>query len=145
MNQLYDTAARALALGQLIWPDTELVLVVWGGTPVFDATHTSVAAIRAAAGVTELGASLPILERTVAADGTCQTSQVVVENIPIGSPVTWFTLCKAAAGVGLYSGAIDTAVPILFVDEASYLPFHPEGVDMIIQPDWAFNRGWFRP
>lgn len=138
MNQIYDQAARALMLAQLNWPNTEMVLVAWGGTPLFDATHVSVAAVRAAAGATELGSSLPITSRTVAVDGTGQTNKVVIQNMPIGPPVTWFTLCKDVGDVTL-------AQPILFIDDAVELPFIPNGTDMVISPDWSANRGWFRP
>ncbi len=138
MNALYNNAARELLLGQLVWPDTELVLVAWGGTPLFVPTHFLVADLRAATGALELGSSLPITERTVAIDGTAQTNQVVIPDIPIGPPVTWFTLCEAGA-------SLDLAKPILFIEDAIDLPYIPNGLDLVVQPDWVENRGWFRP
>jgi len=137
-SELYNNAAREFALGQLIWPDTELVLVAWGFEPVFNPAHATIADLRTATGLTELGISLPITDSSVAVDGTCQTNQVVIPNIPIGPDVTWFTLCRARA-------TIELAELILFVDEAIELPFVPNGLDLVIQPDWTLNRGWFRP
>ena len=139
MNQLYNNAARQLALGQLVWPDTDLVLVAWGGTPLFVATHITVADLRVATGLTELGHSLPITDSSVAIDGTCQTNQVVIPDVPVGPPVTWFTMCR----VGVPT--LSEAELILFVDEAIELPFEPNGLDITVQPDWAMRRGWFRP
>ena len=31
------------------------------------------------------------------------------------------------------------------IDEAFELPFVPNGLDLVIQPDWLSARGWFRP
>ena len=34
---------------------------------------------------------------------------------------------------------------VLFIDEAVELPFAPNGLDMVVTPDWSKNRGWWRP
>ena len=138
MNALYDVAARTLMNGQFAWPDTEMLLVAWAGTPLFVPTHVTVADLRTATGGLELGYSLPITERTVAVDGTGQTNQVVIPGVPVGPDVTWLTLCKTKA-------SIDLAELILFVDEAFGLPFITNGLDLVVQPDWVQARGWFRP
>jgi len=60
---------------------------------------------------------------------------VVIPGVVIGQPVTHFTLVDD-------QGAED--VLLYYIDEAIDLPFDPNGLDMVIQPDWLSARGWFR-
>jgi hypothetical protein len=30
----------------------------------------------------------------------------------------------------------------LFIDDAEGLPFTPNGLDVLIEPDWLLERGW---
>ena len=77
------------------------------------------------------GSSLPITSQTVAPDGTAQTNQVIIPGVPIGAPITFFTMS-------------DADQLILFIDEAVELPFVPNGLDMVVQPDWLEQRGWWK-
>ena len=137
MNALYDKPARDMMNNQFIW-DKDMVLAAWTGEPMYVPTHVTLAHLRSATGAIEVGVSLPITERTVAPDGTGQTNSVVIPGIPIGPDVTWFTLIATKTTPEL--GEL-----ILFIDEAVGLPFEPNGLDLIVQPDWITKRGWFRP
>lgn len=117
------------------WIGSDLRVAAWGGVPLFVEADDALADIQAR-GYTKLGDSLPITSKTVSANGTAQTNQVVIPGVPVGQLVTWFTMYKK---VGLGDELI------LYVDEAYELPFDPNGLDMVVQPDWFQNRGWFRP
>ena len=49
----------------------------------------------------------------------------------IGDPITFFTM----------SDGLDL---VLYIDEALDLPFIPNGLDMVVQPDWLDQRGWWK-
>ena len=119
----------------LDWVNSDLRVAAWGGTPDFVETDDSINDV-ISRGYTPLGLSQPITSKSVSSNGTAQTNQVVIPDVPIGELVTWFTMYK---NVGLGDEMI------LFVDEAVELPFDPNGLDMVVQPDWFYNRGWFRP
>ena len=135
-NALYNAAAYAMATATFDWVDIPLRLSAWTGTPMFDPTHLKVADIKLAGGM-ELGYSLPITVQSVAADGTMQTNQVVIPTVPVGANVTWFTMS------GLQP-LHDNSRLIMFIDEALDLPFVPNGLDLLVTPDWLSNRGWGR-
>jgi hypothetical protein len=137
VNAIYDTARFSLLTAQLNWMTVQVTLSAWAGTPDFDPTDETLADIKARGGV-ELAASLPVLGNTVSLDGTAQTGPIVIPTVPIGADVTWFTLARVNA-------THDLSPLLLFVDEATDLPFEPNGLDMLVMPDWALNRGWFRP
>jgi len=130
-NQPYDSARYRFVTAGLNWLTTDLRLTVWGGAPVFVPTDTMVSDLTVR-GVPLLGASQPITVKSVTANGTAQTNAVVIPNVPIGPDVTHFTM-------GDTTGRL-----ILFIDQALDLPFTPNGLDMVIQPDWLEQRGWFR-
>ena len=69
---------------------------------------------------------------TVSSEGYLQTTNVVFEEVPIGFPITHFVMTLSAQ------------VPLLFVDEALNLPAEPNGLDIIVTPDWLARRGWGR-
>jgi hypothetical protein len=131
VNGIYDQARYQLLTAQLDWRAVPLVLSAWGGTPLFDPTDETVADI-IAHGFTEIGTSMPITHQTVSTDGTAQTDPVLIPAVPIGPSVTWFTFAAASQ-------------LILFIDDADELPFVPNGLDLIVQPDWLAGRGWWRP
>jgi hypothetical protein len=136
-NTIYDRARVQLLTAQLDWRTIPLVLTAWSGTPAFNPLHQIIADIVAASGV-ELGHSMEITEQSVSADGTAQTNEVVVPGVPVGSMVTWFTMAWLNATYAQSS-------LILFIDDAEGLPFDPNGLDMLVTPDWLENRGWWRP
>jgi hypothetical protein len=130
MNNAYDVARYGLMTGAFDWRAANLVLTAWSGTPVFSATDEIIADV-AAHGPVARGSSLPITSKTVVPDGTAQTNQVVIPAVAIGDPITFFTMSNATALV-------------LYIDDAIELPFIPNGLDMVIQPDWLEQRGWWR-
>lgn len=132
MNQPYNIARRRFVTAGFDWLNMDLRLTVWGGAPYFVPTDELVAAVVARGGTSLLGTSQPITVKTVTSDGTAQTNGVVVPNVPIGPNVTHFTLNESNGNL------------ILFIDEAIELPFTPNGLDMVVQPDWLEQRGWFR-
>lgn len=99
---------------------------------MFVPTDTSIYDITARGDTVLVKTSLPITVKTVSADGTAQTNGVVVPEVPIGPNITHFTLHEAFGNL------------ILFIDEALNLPFTPNGLDLVVQPDWLEQRGWFR-
>jgi hypothetical protein len=131
MNQPYDVARRRFVTAALNWTALDLRLTAWGGVPQFVATDTTLANITGR-GTPLLGTSLPVLVKTVTSDGTVQTDAVVIPDVPVGPDVTHFTLGEVSAAL------------ILFIDQALDLPFTPNGLDIVVQPDWLEQRGWFR-
>ena len=87
---------------------------------------------------TKLGYSQPIVGMNVLPDGLGQTGPVVIPAVPIGMPVTHFTLV-------FHNAVENNSQLILYIDDAEGLPFTPNGLDMVIQPDWLQGRGWWRP
>jgi len=134
-NQPYNIARYKFVTATFDWIGMNLALVAWSGTPEFIATDTNVNEIVARGNAVARGVSLPITQKTVAADGTTQTNQVVIPNVAVGAPITHFTLVDDQVGG-------DTL--LYYIDEALDLPFDPNGLDMVIQPDWLSMRGWFR-
>jgi hypothetical protein len=130
MNNVYDVARYRLMTSAFDWRAANLVLTAWSGTPVFSATDETIADV-ATHGPVERGSSLPITSKTVASNGTAQTNQVVIPDVLIGDPVTFFTMS-------------DGDELVLFIDEATELPFVPNGLDMLVQSDWLEQRGWWR-
>ena len=131
MSDIYDVARYRLMTGAFDWLTANLVLTAWSGTPVFSATDEVITDV-AAHGPVARGSSLPITSKTVTTDGTGQTNQVVIPAVAIGDPITFFTMSDGTA-------------LILFIDDAIELPFIPNGLDMLVQPDWLEQRGWWRP
>jgi len=130
MNTIYNSARYQLMTAQLNWLTVDLTLTAWSGAAVFDPLDETISDV-GAHGPVNRGSSLPITSQTVAPDGTAQTNQVVIPAVPIGDPVTFFTMSNGAQ-------------LILFIDEAEGLPFVPNGLDMVVQPDWLQNRGWWK-
>ena len=137
MNGIYDDARYKLLTANLNWLVADLLLVAWGGTPNFVKTDSTIASIKARGG-TALGYSMEITEQAVSLNGTAQTNDVVIPEVPIGPAVTWFTMCVKQTPQ-------DNSPLILFIDEATELPFEPNGLDMVVSPDWLQNRGWWLP
>jgi hypothetical protein len=139
MNTLYDSARYRLNTGAQDWRITDLVLSAWhGGLPPFHPTDVTINAIKLRGGV-EVASSLPIAGHTVASDGTAQTYEVLIPTVPSGPDVTFLTMSKRNATIH------DNSELIMFIDEGLGIPFTPNGLDVLITPDWLQNRGWFRP
>lgn len=137
MNQIYDVSRRSLLLAQLNWPAANLVLYAFQGVPAFDPTDAIMTDVLATTpGLA--GTSQPVTGKTVTLDGVAQTDPIVITAVPVGPDITFFVL-----GVDL--GSMGTSRPVLYIDDAFELPFVPNGLDLVVQPDWLSDRGWFRP
>lgn len=135
---LYNIAAYKLMTAASNWVTTDMVLVAWGGAPLFDPAHNNVGDVEAAVSSSPLGVSLDVLGKAVTADGTGKSDTVVVPGVGVGETVTWFTLCRKDA-------VLVNMEMILFIDDALGLPFIGNGNDLVVQPDWTLAQGWFRP
>ena len=135
MNTVYDKARVLWATAGLNWPATDLVLVAWAGASDFVKTDVRVSDIVTRGVATLLGYSQTITSKTVAADGALQTNDVVIPAVPVGPPVTHFTMCRRNATPNL-------SELLFYVDDAEGLPFTPNGLDLVVTPDWVLNRGW---
>lgn len=136
-NNIYDNARFLLLTAGLDWRTVPLVMSAWGGTPTFNPADKTVANI-IGHGFTELGYSMTVTGQAVSPDGYAQSNPVLIPGVPTGQQVTWFSFSWQNAT------HINSQL-ILFIDQAEGIPFHANGLDMIVQPDWALERGWWRP
>ena len=137
MNTIYDAARYKLMTAAFDWTATDLLLTCWSGTPVFVPTDQTIGDV-GIHGPVERGSSLPITSQSVTPDGTGQTNKVVIPAVAVGAPITFFTMSDRKPTHSL-------SELILFIDEAEDLPFDPNGLDMVVYPDWLQQRGWWRP
>jgi len=135
-NSIYNGARYRLPLALMDWTKIDLMLSAWAGTPTFVATDLYISNI-AGRGAVERGTSMPITSATVAPDGTARTNRVIIPAIPIGTPITFFTMSERKPTHSL-------SELILFIDDAKDLPFDPNGLDLLVQPDWLQERGWWK-
>ena len=135
-NALYDQTRYNLLTAALNWLTVDLRLVIWGGVPSFVKTDKKIADI-VARGYTMRGVSQDILQQSAGADGTAKSGNVIVPLVPIGANITWMTLT-----IGTVPASADL---VMFIDQANDLPFVPNGLDMLVTPDWAAGRAWFKP
>jgi hypothetical protein len=138
MSNIYDWARAQLLTANLDWLDVDLVISAWSGTPTFVPTDSTIAHVKAR-GAVERGYSLPIATTSVSIDGTAKTDPVVIPGIVPGAPILWFTMSEVAS-------PHDNSKLLLFIDQATpALPFAPNGLDLVLTPDWSTGRGWWRP
>jgi len=137
MNNIYNVARVDLLTGSFSWPGIDARLVAWSSAQDFDELDETVADISARAGQI-VGYSDPITVQSVSPNGTAQTNQVLIPISAVGPPVTWFTMVKHAPVQA-------DAQLVLYIDEAEGLPFDHRGLDIVVQPDWLQQRGWWRP
>jgi hypothetical protein len=138
MNGIYDTARYALSTAGIDWRAAELMLTAWAGEPTFAPEDRIVGDLIVRVGVdNKLGDSLPIVDSTVTPDGYNQTSSVVIQDVPLGREVTFFTM-------SLRQAVPEQSELFLFIDTAVGMPFISNNLDIVVIPDWAQARGWFR-
>lgn len=135
-NAPYDQTRYFWATGALDWRATDLVLVAWAGTPNFVQTDKTVSEIVARGVTTLLGYSQAISGNLVAADGVMQTSDVIIPDVPVGPPLTHFTMCRRNPSIPALSELL------FYIDDVYGLPFEPNGLDIEVTPDWLQHRGW---
>lgn len=130
MSGIYDNFRQKLLTASFDWRTEDYLLTAWSGAPEFDPTDATLADVTG----TMLSTSQPILGKAVSFDGYAQAGPVVIPAIPVNETVSFFVMGLATGGV-----------PLLFIDDAEGLPWLANGLDLVVQPDWALRRGWFRP
>lgn len=136
-NQIYDNARRRLLTADLDWQTIELMLVPWDGVPDFVATDTKINNITAR-GALPRGYSDPITSQTVTTTGIGQTNLILIPDVEVGPDISWFTMCERKP-------VLSESELILFIDTGLDMPFTPNGLDLLVTPDWLSRRGWFKP
>lgn len=136
-NNIYNSIRYAMMTGAFDWRALDLRVVLLSGEPDFDPTDITLNDIIGRGGAVR-AVSQPVTAPSVVVDGTGRTDAVLVEEVPIGDPITWLLLVK-------YNPVQNSSQLVYFCDEALDIPFIPNGLDMIIQPDWTAQRGWFKP
>jgi hypothetical protein len=136
-NAVYDRVARQMLSAQFDWANTDLFLVAWTGQPMFIPDDEKIVTMTDRGGEI-VGLSLPINMKMMAETGIAQSDTVLIPNVPIGKPITYFTMHEEYA-------VFDDSPPVFYIDDSLDLPFQPNGLDVYVQPDWLRQRGWFRP
>jgi hypothetical protein len=137
MSNIYDISRVQLMAGLFDWRVADLILVAWDNVPIFNPIMQKITAIKTS-GFNELGVSLPITGLAIEAAGIAQSDAVVIPGVPVGPNVTWMTLCIRHPTVH------DQSQLLLFIDDAVELPYVPNGLDIVVSPDWAYQRGWWK-
>jgi hypothetical protein len=138
MSGIYDWARAQLLTANLDWLAVELVVSIWSGTKTFVPTDRTIADVKAR-GAVERGYSLPITDTSVSVDGTARTDPVLIPAVPVGAPLLWITMSEVAT-------PHDNSKLLLFIDQVlPALPYTANGLDIVLTPDWAAGRGWWRP
>jgi hypothetical protein len=137
MNDIYNHTRQRLLTATFDWRALSLALVAWQGTPDFDPTDIKVSAIDTRGGI-RIGWSLAITGNTVTPEGIARSNPILIPTVPIGPDITWFTLVEEKV-------PRENSVPILFIDTAENLPYTPNSLDVLVNPDWTQNRGVWAP
>ena len=138
LSAIYDSARVKLLTAALNWPAASLIVSAWASPPDFDPTDQKISDLKAR-GLIEAGVSLPVTGPSVSANGTAATDAVVVPGIAVGQVINWLTMAELKS-------PHDDSELIIYVDQTDVpLPFNGNGLDLVLQPDWLANQGWFRP
>lgn len=137
MNSIYDVARQNFAKALLDWTSVPLALLAYSGGPEFHPEDRTVGEINAHGTTLFVKQSQDIITQTVDAQGYLQTDNVVFETVPVGPPITHFVMISQGTSLA-------SSLPILYIDEADEMPFAPNGLDVVVTPDWFANRGWGR-
>ena len=138
VNTIYDIARMQFAKAQINWMTAPLRLLAYTGNPDFHPADTAISEITTRGNTLRISTSLDIVTQNVSTEGFLMTDNVVLPKVPIGYPVTHFIM------VLMPGTDPEMAVPLLFIDDAEDLPFTPDGLDIVVTPDWLEHRGWGR-
>ena len=136
MNRPYDIARYRMLTKAFDWL-LPVRAVAWVGPPDFVAGDLTIGDIKLR-GHVQAGYSLPVTLQVATPDGTAQTNAVVIPTPTAGVNIAWLTLV-------VHNATTDLSDLIMFIDQATGLPFDSNGLDIVLQPDWSLNQGWFRP
>jgi len=136
MNALYNTARERMVKGMFDWQALDVVLTAWSGPYQYDETNRYSGDIVSRKGI-KRATALKNVASSATVEGIVQTAPYVFTTISIGEPVIFFTMSLRSSQVGL-----DELV--CYLDEGFNLPYEPNGLEVVVQPDWLHQRGWFR-
>jgi len=131
VSGIYDNARLKFATAALDWRSANYLLTAWKGTKDFVPADANISMITSRGQAQQVGTSMPIVGKAVDTKGVMKTNAVVIQGIPAGNTVTFFVM------------ALGTE-PMLFVDDVLGLPYLSNGLDIVVQPDWALAQGWCR-
>lgn len=137
MNDIYNIARYRFANAQLNWTAVPLRMLAFSGTLDFDPTDDAVSDITARGLSALVMESQVVNHQSVSLEGYLQSDAIVIPSVPVGAEITSFVMILKTADV-------PSSIPLLFFDTALNLPFIPNGLDMVVQPDWFDQRGWAR-
>lgn len=137
MNRVYDVARFKFATAGINWNTAALRVLAYSDDPIFFPADTQIADITARAVTTLVSTSQPVTGKNVTTQGYLQTGNIVFPLVPIGLPITHMIIVDMPA-------AIEVATPLIYIDDAYDLPFVPNGLDVVVTPDWLQQRGWGR-
>jgi hypothetical protein len=136
-SEIYDIARFKMMTAAFGWTAFDLMLVAFSGVAVFDASDDTLTDVLTH-GALDAGHSLTIVGKNVLTNGTGQTGPVVIPAVVAGPPITHFVMFDK-------QGVVANSVPLFFTSDAEQLPFTPNGLDIVVQPDWLLERGWLQP
>jgi hypothetical protein len=131
MNQLYARVREQMAKAQFNWVGLVVHPFIWRGPYVFSEAHVSATDVASAGGAPVM-AGAQLTGMLVKPGGYCTSYPALLPAVAVGAPVTFMTLVDGSQNL------------IAYIDEAVGLPFTPNGLDWLVQPDWLPRRGWFR-
>lgn len=136
-SEIYNIARFKMLTAAFNWVAFDLMLVALSGDPLFVETDATLTAVLSH-GALDAGHSLTIVGKNVLTNGTAQTGPVVIPGVVVGPPISHFVMFDKQVVVA-------NSVPLLFTSDAEQLPFTPNGLDIVVQPDWLLERGWLKP
>lgn len=137
MNTFYARYRDHLLAADTPWTGLPVGLVAWSGIYFFDEAHITVANVQTAGG-TVVSVAEPNPTTIAGPGGYAITDAMLLKAVPVGPPVSFLTLIRVGPSV-------PTSELIAYINQAEGLPFIPNGLDIVVQPDWLNRRGWFRP
>jgi hypothetical protein len=137
VSALFNRFRERLLAADVSWTGANIGCVAWSGKYWFDETDRYVSDIQTSNG-TVVSVAEPNPTAVAGLGGYAITDPMLFKAVPIGPPVVFFTLVVPNALLG-------QSELIAYIDQGDGLPYTPNGLDMIVQPDWLSRRGWFRP
>jgi hypothetical protein len=137
MNNLYLNARYRMVTGDFDWRTLDVLLAAWSGPYMFDEGHRTNNDVVLAGGI-PIAYAEPNASNTIHAQtAIVQTNPILFRQVPIGPPLVFLT--QAIRGINELSSEL-----IAYYDTGEGLPYAPNGLDVLVHPDWLNQRGWFR-
>jgi len=131
VSGIYDNARVKFATAALDWRSANYFLTAWKGEKDFVPTDTNVALITSRGKASLAATAMPITGKAVDSAGVMKTQPVIFQAVPASQNIVFFVMQFGNE-------------PLLFIDDVLGLPYTSNGLDIIVQPDWATAQGWCR-